>query len=322
MSPVYAIAIILSAIGCAGLLSRFETPKPYKKYQSLDGLRGMAALFVFIHHAAVWYFYRITGNWDLPPSRLYTQLGQGGVAVFFMLTGFLFWGKIREDATPDWIRLYASRFMRITPLYYFTMIVLVLFALAASHQTHWTIRASAIAQLVDFYKVVDLFGVKDTYVINAGVTWTLPYEWLFYLMLPVFVSVLHPSARKRSALLASTLYFAVLVWLFRTYDLHSRMLMFFVYGILSYELYRSHALVRLKSALTGASGSALVAACSLLIVHDYNSAYHAIPQFLYFLIFLSISLGNTLFGLLDSRPLKLLGEISYSMYLLQGFFYM
>lgn len=61
---------------------------------TIDGLRGYLAVGVFIHHAVIYYRYLTERIWDNPASSLYTQLGSINVSLFFMITGYLFWGKI------------------------------------------------------------------------------------------------------------------------------------------------------------------------------------------------------------------------------------
>ena len=80
---------------------------------------GVMALAVFVSHSSIWYFYLRTGTWDVPPSNVYTQLGQGSVTLFFMITGFLFWSKLLDGRQQpiDWSRLYLSRALRLGPLY-------------------------------------------------------------------------------------------------------------------------------------------------------------------------------------------------------------
>ena len=135
MSPVSAlpaIAIALLALGLAYFFDRFVTfkgaapPKHLAPLQaathasitsrnaSIDGMRGLLALFVFLHHACIWYFSLSTGQWKIPPSYFYTHLGQSSVALFFMITAFLFSNKLLDascktggdslNSTEFWIR--------------------------------------------------------------------------------------------------------------------------------------------------------------------------------------------------------------------------
>ena len=58
----------------------------------LDGLRGFLALGVLVGHCDFAHEWLKTGNWT-SDSRLIVFFGQGAVFLFFMITGYLFWGK-------------------------------------------------------------------------------------------------------------------------------------------------------------------------------------------------------------------------------------
>src|SRR5690242_18425984 len=79
----------------------------------LDGLRAIAFLLVFALHTE------------------YLQIGWVGVSLFFVLSGFLITGILldmkKSLAAKDYfIKFYGRRFLRIFPLYYFYIILMVL----------------------------------------------------------------------------------------------------------------------------------------------------------------------------------------------------
>ena len=116
-----AAGVVLVALATAMFLPRttLQEASSTPRYPSLDGLRGYLALAVFVSHSSIWYFYLRSGTWDVPPSNVYTQLGQGSVTLFFMITGFVFWSKLLDGRHQpiDWSRLYLSRALRLGPLY-------------------------------------------------------------------------------------------------------------------------------------------------------------------------------------------------------------
>ncbi|MCC9001654.1 MAG: acyltransferase, partial [Candidatus Competibacter sp.] len=80
-----AVGVMLVALATAMCLPQpSHQVSATPRYPSLDGLRGYLALAVFVSHSSIWYFYLRTGTWDVPPSNVYTQLGQGSVTLFFM----------------------------------------------------------------------------------------------------------------------------------------------------------------------------------------------------------------------------------------------
>lgn len=322
MSPLFAIVVFLTALLVAYILNKIKPSKEFQKYRSLDGLRGLAAVFVFMHHSSIWYFYKQSNIWAVPPSKLYTQLGQGAVTMFFMITAFLFWGKIRQSSSIDWIKLYSSRVMRLAPLYYFSVFILVIFAVVMSKGEIY--NAPSLEDCLHYFLFSlggqpNLFSVKNIGLFNAYVTWTLAYEWFFYLSLPVFF-----IATRKPQLSRIFYYLIIPLWVVFVFYMHryffvARYLIIFVLGIAAYEIYNLKKFKSIKLLAAGTPGSLIVVISSALIVFNFNTAYDDYAPFLYFLIFIIIALGNNMYGLLTSGPARKLGEISYSVYLLQGF---
>ena len=71
------------------------------KYETVDGLRGYLSFFVFLHHACIYYYLFPSYNWKLPAQNLYIHFGQTSVALFFMITGFLFFDKLLSSKTEN-----------------------------------------------------------------------------------------------------------------------------------------------------------------------------------------------------------------------------
>jgi hypothetical protein len=123
-----------------------------RRTATLDGLRGFLALSVFAHHLVITHRYIETGIWGLPPSALYTMLGQAGVMLFFMITGFLFWGKLLDaKGRPDWTALYLGRVFRIGPMYLLAvglMLAIVAWRTGfALREPAWTVAAAVLQWL-------------------------------------------------------------------------------------------------------------------------------------------------------------------------------
>ena len=146
-------------------------------------------------------------EWGLqvPPSRIYTNLGHASVLLFFMITGFLFSLKqLRGRSEPiNWYKLVCLP--ASTPL-------AVIYPHACSvgsdcRDSHGITElqgskyalAKGIVKWSSFTVLgaPDLNGVEKTAIIVAGVTWTLAYEWLFYLALPLLAVSVGVIAPKR-----------------------------------------------------------------------------------------------------------------------------
>jgi peptidoglycan/LPS O-acetylase OafA/YrhL len=289
---------------------------------AIDGLRGFLAFGVFIHHCVITWYYKQDGIWQVPPSNLYTELGQASVALFFMITAFLFWSRLLKDGPRiDWRHLYLGRIFRLYPVY---ILMFSLVLLAAFARSGWSLHepTSLLAsQSMDWLLFTipgspDLNQVANTAIMVAYVTWTLLYEWLFYLALPILGLLFARSGKSIALVLAGI----VLLLMFRTYhwrifvDLH--VLLTFSGGIVAARWVRNErlrGLARSRVASVGAS------ACLLICLFLYDTAYTTIPTILLGIFFVVVASGNTLFGVLQCRAIRWLGEISYSTYLLHGF---
>ena len=100
-------------------------PMPFKRhFEGLDGLRGLAILSVFFLH------YGGGGRSSNPVIAaigFFCSLGGVGVTLFFCLSGFLISGLLWDSkGQTRWFRnFYIRRALRIMPLYYGTLLVLL-----------------------------------------------------------------------------------------------------------------------------------------------------------------------------------------------------
>lgn len=321
MSPVSflpALAIVFMALFTTLLISKAWHIKPQSGHlDSIDGLRGYLALFVMLHHASVWFFYLRTGVWEVPPSRLYTHFGQSAVAVFFMITAFLFFSKMlqAQGGGFDFIRLYISRLFRLVPLYLFAM--LLMFAIVAilskgelQESLFVLIKHIFVWVCFTFKGNPDINRVPHTSLIIAGVVWSLRYEWYFYCLLPVFAVFLRIRASAIYLLLSVVGVVALIRLPANVYNLAS-----FAGGIFAACCVRNEALR--KFACTPVA-SGVVVLLVVLTVTTCATAYSGVPMILLTLAFTLIAAGNRLFGALAHPVSLVLGSMAYSIYLLHG----
>ncbi|WP_010486952.1 acyltransferase family protein [Pseudomonas sp. S9] len=288
------------------------------RHTAIDGMRGYLAFFVFLHHSSIWYFYLHEGRWALPPSNLFSHLGQSSVALFFMITGFLFYSKIlsSRDKKISWTYIYTSRFMRLVPLYLLAISILLLFVFI---KTNWKIETGLSSILIDATKWVlftipgapDINNVKHTSLIMAGVTWSLPYEWLFYFSLPLIALTTGLSRN----LTAAAVSLAVVLLIYTVFDPATIHIKTFIDGMLCAALHH-------MKIMTGLSSSRLYSAFIIILLYvlvtTYQSSHGNIQILILSLVFFGISGGNNLFGVLSWKTSRVLGEMAYSIYLLHG----
>ena len=282
---------------------------------AIDGLRGYLAYGVFLHHATVWYFYTRTGAWGLPPPSIYRELANTCVSLFFMITAYLFIGKLLDARTRpiDWAALFVSRVLRLTPLY--LLAIAALFVLVGV-LSGWRLRAPPPTLFeqaghwlgFSMIKAPDLNGVPATTLLMAGVTWSLAYEWLFYLSLPALALLLR--VRVPMALWIACTAGVVLLVLNKPDAIFPTA---FASGAIAALVSRQ---MRIATMFRAPAFGLLVLAAAWVAM--FGHAPKVLVTLLVLFGFCVVACGNTVFGLLSNRAAVVLGDISYGVYLLHG----
>lgn len=248
------------------------------------------------------------------PSRFYTLLGQEAVVLFFLITAFLFWSKaLAKEGRIDVASLYYSRVLRLGPLFLFSGFVVTAIALAKSHFSvaHPSQVANEVLPWLTLGMVLPADSINGVGLIpvNAGVTWTLTYEWRFYLALPL-AAVFLSGARLR--------FFAIPLVLSVLLSSADRLYWeIFLFGICAAHVVRRYpSLPLLSRPLMAVVPLACFAGIYLLGATPYD--YPLLRVAVSLLAFLCFVYGNDLLGLLRTPGARLLGTVSYSIYLLHG----
>jgi peptidoglycan/LPS O-acetylase OafA/YrhL len=318
ISPFLILPALLMALVTTKLIMRFSGKRPpLVRYVPIDGLRGYLAFCVFLHHASLWYFYLHSKVWGEPPSRMYVHLGGMSVSLFFMITGFLFFQKlINNKKNPiDWVRFFVSRILRLYPVYLIAMLCgfIIVFALS-----HWQMNDRPIPFLQEVFQwsaftVVGKPPINHTMsmdFITAGVTWTLIYEWLFYLSLPI-IGLIFFRARVNVTTLLLSMFFVFLIYkynLLKPINFYS-----FGAGLVAAFLVKWKKFVTI---ITQKIYSVLAILSLVAAIYFFETPYEIFPLTLIAIAFIIIAGGNNLFGLLSNKVSRMLGQISYPMYLL------
>lgn len=287
------------------------------RYSSLDGLRGFAALSVFFHHFVITHNFIDTGVWVNPSSRFYTLLGPVGVSLFFMITGFLFWGKmLRVEGKPDWQELYLHRIFRIGPMYLFVVMVMLFIVFSRTgfqlHEPPISVLGSALQWLalgvIDTQPTVNAYQAKW---VLAGVTWTIFYEWLFYASL--IATAFFARGKMHLVFICIALVFSLIARRYLHWD-DSGLALLFLCGMCVASLLHEGIKLRLSPKLS----SAIAFTCMAIVLITSNNGYGTVTMLILALFFYLVCSGTSVFGLLTSIPAIRLGNISYSIYLMQG----
>jgi peptidoglycan/LPS O-acetylase OafA/YrhL len=290
--------------------------KKREHIKALDGLRGIALLVVFMHHA------------------FHLKLLWMGVDLFFILSGFLITGillKNKQQAFGPYIRqFYARRIRRILPAYVvFLFVISCVFGLAWMH--HWNLYFGLM-------NVINWKGIHQPGVMSS--LWSLAVEEQFYVLWPLAVFLLNRRALTGLAVVlivaAPVLRAFSSLWFhnhWATYELLPfRMDTLAFGGLLAiwWENLKVGLLRAKKAVALGVAGCWLVAVVGVLILkHLGISTYEVDPlgdSLIYICtllmmgsMFLLATSGN-LKVLFESRVLAWMARISYSFYLFHLFF--
>src|SRR5882672_12118916 len=132
----------------------------------LDGLRGLLALGVFFTHVLSYYYYHLSHKWDFPPCNWGAQLAVAPVCMFFYITGYLFWSKVRKGSMLSMGRFWLSRVARLMPVYLFACGVVFVYTASLSNLTLRVPAKVLVMQIASWManaKFTDLNNVSDSH---------------------------------------------------------------------------------------------------------------------------------------------------------------
>lgn len=311
--------------------------------ESMEGLRGLAVILVFlVHFSGLAFDWIYSGSGErlvesgrcTSPSSTFTSvlacsignMGNIGVDLFFVLSGFLIYGGLMRRKQPygEFMR---RRIQRIYPTYLVVLGVYVVMALALPSQDK--ISRNPLEALVTIViNVLLLPGFIATDAIMT-VSWTLSFELFFYLTVPLLIDGLHLRDRvsrwRVRTFVLMGLVFAIFGGL--TSGSHARMAMFFS-GMILWEWVesRSEAMTstvdggrKLDRLGLAALGAALLGSMVLL-----SMVMAGTPR-LFLLMFAWPTVCAACFcvegrtrRIFSVTPLRWLGNMSYSFYLVHG----
>ncbi len=143
----------------------------------LDALRGVAAVTVLLQHSAeiIWPAYF---DW----SHEVFRPGAWGVAVFFMISGFVIPMSIRRE--NDVISFWIGRLFRLFPLYWAVIIAAYFFFKLGSYPVSSDFASQEPQNLIANFTMVQEFLATPQLV---GAAWSLAYEFVFYLFISIAI---------------------------------------------------------------------------------------------------------------------------------------
>jgi peptidoglycan/LPS O-acetylase OafA/YrhL len=168
-----------------------QIPTPFRPHiPALDGIRGLAVLLVMAEHL-LWSNLR-TGNRFFDFVNAIRSATWTGVDLFFVLSGFLITGILYDSlCSGHYFRnFYARRVLRIFPLYYGFLLLLICLTYPLKLQWHGTQFI-----LLSYTQNLGVYSFRPAGFINLNHFWSLAVEEQFYLVWPCIVFLVR-DARK------------------------------------------------------------------------------------------------------------------------------
>lgn len=285
----------------------------------LDGLRAVAALMVFISHAAgaglipLASFGRI-GDWVITH-------GPYGVTIFFVVSAYTLCMSVApalEGHPVSWRAYFIRRFFRIAPLYYAVL-------LYAAWVTPNSPNTMSLFLHVTFLNMFAPQYANDI----LSVEWAIPVEWGFYIVFPLLVL----AARSRIGLaiviagaglllVARLKLFAALPAVYSEYRLFSPLFHFyaFVGGLTVYVMARHPPAPLVSRTAIMRCLNVIAVGLVAFTIWRGNSGYSApVAAVVTGIVILNAEAKGLARSVLSWRPLAFVGRISFSVYLLHPF---
>ncbi|HEX6704215.1 MAG TPA: acyltransferase [Albitalea sp.] len=303
------------------LTQRFELSRGGSGHdiRAMEGLRGFAVFLVFLVH-----YVTLVAPWVPASSALrgfsgaLHAMGNTGVDLFFVLSGYLIYGSLISRDQP-FLRFMSRRVERIYPAFLVVFVIYVglSFAFTADRKIPAALGPGLAYLVENLLLLPGLFPIEPL----ITVAWSLSYEMLYYLAIPLVIVAL--GLRKRTPQWRVGLFAAAAVALALAgalYGGHVRLIMF-ISGILLFEAVTQG---RPRAPGSGVGLAALVAGLLCQLLPTSGSAGFTLKISVLFFCFLLLTWTclsrptGWLPRAFSWRPVRWLGNMSYSYYLIHG----
>lgn len=306
----------------------FESPGGGARLLPMEGLRGLAVLVVFFVHAHAFF-----GPYIAAYPRLFSvseylgRVGNAGVDLFFVLSGFIIYGALVQKRLTYFTFL-QRRVKRTYPTFLAVLSSYLVLSLVFPSESRIPTQTWAAAK----YILENIFFLPGVVGITPIITvaWSLSFEFAFYLSVPLVILILghgrQDRARRIVLLCAMGIAFSGLeVFFFR--GTHIRMLSF-LSGMVLQEVTMSG-----KADLFVSQRGQWIVVASLILLVSYHFAIQPkmagtpaggvfsvalMSVAILFFVLHALEYPGALQKICTWRPMRYWGNISYSYYLAHG----
>ena len=287
------------------------------RIEAIDYMRGLMALSILIYHFATWTI-------GAPgPGTLLGRLGVYGVSTFYIVSGMSLYVASRSItwSVSEFGGFWKRRFLRIAPIYWLACGLVI-------SMNFWANGAITIPTEKIVANLSLTFGVTNpgNYIPTGG--WSIGNEMTFYLFFPLLMIFAQKPAlfvASIAAIAAVYLYFAYFMltpdktlgaqW--QTYINPLNQAFLFASGVAighASDRFRKPSKAMCWAILTVSITAFILVPGENLVAGNERVVFTAICMLASFACFNIGLAGKAIY----EKPLKLLGEISFSVYMLHG----
>lgn len=287
---------------------------------TMEGLRGLAVFLVFlVHYGSCASLFHKVSDGTAGLVQLFMQVGEIGVDLFFVLSGFLIYGTLISRKF-DFFRYMKRRIVRIYPTFLAVFAVYLILSVLFPDKS----KIPSGYQDASIYILQNVLLLPGLFNIDPIITvaWSLSYEMFFYLFMPLAIRIGNMQAwtagmRVIVLLAASALALPILASAGGPVRL-----MMFCSGAILFEIDAKNSHRQLPTflgfiALAGALAAPLVPITGLPgTLFRMGAIYIAFFLLCYFCF--RAGPGDAIARVFSFTPLRWLGNMSYSYYLVHG----
>ena len=322
----------------ARLARIFEQEDAPGRIASMEGARGLAiALVFFVHYRALFIDYVPEASLTHGILVFLGNIGNSGVDLFFVLSGFLIYGAVIKK-TVKFLTFMRRRVQRIYPtfLVVFALYVALSIVMPSENKIPTSLGGGALYLFENLCLLPGMFDIVPM----ITVAWSLSFEFFYYLFVPILVGLTRMRSWPQPVrilffLAATALGFYAAVSLEFT---QARLLMF-ISGILLYEArnvapLRTRVLEKLgPNGDLGAIFGLLLTLVISYVLERQQEYVEFLPRirelggvyrigtlyvgFFFFTLF-CFAYDGRLRRAFSLTPLRWMGNISYSYYMIHG----
>jgi exopolysaccharide production protein ExoZ len=294
---------------------QFEISRPNvgNNVLTMEGIRGVAVFLVFlVHYSSLSMPWIPAGSLISLVAETLHSVGNAGVDLFFVLSGYLIYGSLISREQP-FFQFIKRRIRRIYPAFIAVYLMYLILSFLFPFESKIPKDGALIYLLQNFLLLPGIFQIEPM----ITVAWSLSYEVFYYVTMPIIVMALRLRTRSTKFRVLSMAFLALLIGFWSAeYDGHLRLLMFMA-GIFLYEAVFSGK-VRPPS-----SGVGLLVFLIGLTVMPFSISGHIkiwvlFTSFYLFCLCCFLRPNEWLARWFSWKPLRWLGNMSYSYYLLHG----